>query len=876
MIKIRKIFDRWIKPLAVLATCCFLLGCLSGCRDNGKDASGKEESDINKMDFGTIGETTLNTSVFEEARFKININWKEMQAQAPVYRYDDNTTVHCYAGLNDMAKAFGGNLFVEGDTAIIACGDSKVYVKAGAEKAVVDGECVVLPYPVKMAGDVLTVRDDSACILFGARADYTPVLESFNFSNVTLDGKVGEYKGRNVFLVNDQPYAPQMYCGTEQGRSTWKDPTRSAIQEFINQGYEIIQTDTWFKYLMKPDGTFDMASLRTQMASILEMNPDVKLIVRINVSAPQWWLDAHPDEKNIVTNPETAGTTGASKGESFASESYRAFAKENLIKFLEEMKTFPESNHIIGFHIGGGVYGEWHYYGFVDEPDISPSMNKWFANYALDKYGSLDAVNKVWKTDFDSESKIIVPSYERRYQTGDQDYRDPEQDQYVIDYYRCQQDCTSSLVEELGKITKETWERPVITGVFFGYLYGSNTVGAVASQLNLEALLKSPYIDYFAGPFTDKNMYGSSNARTLADSIALNGKIWFTEHDNGTYLGSSGDGKGTFPDVPKDEEQSIDRMRRTYMYTLTENSGQWWYDFGPRSQGGGWWNTPGMMEEAGDLLRVSNELLETEYSKPADTLLVYDMESYYYMRPKTEDKITTRFLDMTYPLLASGAAIDRVFLFDLDKVDLSKYKTVIFGNINYMDETDRVFIKEHVITEGRSVVFMSGAGYSDGVKNDTALISDLVGMNIKVYKESSALTFKLNGQEFYLGNGGIQSLFCVDDPSAEVIGRYPSGTVGAVKKKVNGCQVYYFGMPLDNSRDIIQALLTETGTRFFTENLVKNDYVSVGGGIIGVYSSAGGEKVIKPLDGSTHKVNFDPFTALYFDINTGDILNTNP
>lgn len=66
--------------------------------------------------------------------------------------------------------------------------------------------------------------------------------------------------------------------------------------------------------------------------------------------------------------------------------------------------------------------------------------------------------------------------------------------------------------------------------------------------------------------------------------MALHGKLWISKHDGGTHFGSVG--KVKFPDIPRDEAQSIARMRRNFMYTLTENAGQWWYDFGPQNRSG--------------------------------------------------------------------------------------------------------------------------------------------------------------------------------------------------------------------------------------------------------------------------------------------------
>lgn len=851
------------------------LGVLTvpGCEHTDPSSSSQTAAPDDSL-YGTIGDNNMNVNTFEKANFSVYVNWEQLEMQAPIYRYDDEQ-IHCYLSIQDVASGFGMQCEVEGDTAMIRNDEKTVFIKAGAENAVIGGESVKLPVAAGVLGKTMLLRDDSINVVFGSKSDYTPALNSFNFSNEIVEGRKENYKGRNLFMINEKPYMPLMYSGTEQGRTTWKDPTKSAIQGFIDQGYEIIQTDTWFKYVLKEDGTFEMASLRTQIAAILQMQPEAKIVVRINVSAPQWWLDTHPDEVNKVTNPNASGNFGGNKAESFASEEYRAFAKEYLEKFLKELAASPEGNHVAGIHIGGGVYGEWHYWGIRDEGDASKPMCKRFARYGIEKYGSLEEANAVWHTNFSDENAVEVPSYTRRRQVADKDYRDPRQDQYVIDYYMCQQETVSTLVEELAKLTKETWGRPVITGVFYGYFYGGFTVGAEAGQMDVERLFRSPYLDYFAGPYSGRDMYGSGCYRSLADSASLNGKIWLTEHDGGTYLGSSGDGKGTFPGIPANEPQTIARMRRNFMYSITENGGQWWYDFGPKSQGGGWWDTPGLLKEAKDLLDLSDRLMEQGYEKPADVLFVYDMDSFYYMRPKVDDKTTNRITEdaSNYAIFGTGACFDRIFLMDLEKTDISKYKMVIFGNIFCLNEQQRDYIRNTVMKDGRTVVFMSGAGYIDGEKNDVSLISSLTGMTIKSNSDSTGMSVMLAGVDYTLDSKGINNTFYVDDVSATPIGSYCNGKTAAAYKNVGDCKVYYFGLPFDSKAAVYKSLMQENGVYAFAAGLTERDYVSVGGGIIGVYSVTGGEKVIKPLDGSTHTVTFPAYTTYYFDMTSGEQLN---
>lgn len=685
---------------------------------------------------------------------------------------------------------------------------------------------------------------------------------------------VGPYKGRNVFFVDGKPMPPLMYSGTEHGRETWKDPARKSIREFASAGCRVFQTDFWLKYSMSPDGTIDAEGIGKQLQGILDAAPEAMIVARINVSAPGWWLEKHPDETCKVTKPGPDNDQFAgNRAESLASPIYQEFARDGLRRFLQVLMKLPEAERIIGIHLGGGVYGEWHYYGIMNEPDASEPMRRAFADFARERYKTPETLDAAWKTGFASFDQVVVPSYERRSQAADGEFYDPAKDQHVIDYYHFQQHVVSGFVKGLARMTRETWPRRVIIGVFYGYFYGGFTVGAVAGQNDVETMFRSPHIDYFAGPYASRSMNGGGMFRSLAESAALNGKIWLTEHDGGTHLGSSGSGIGQFPDIPADEAQSVARMRRNFMYSPTERGGQWWYDFGPRSQGGGWWDTPRLMEEAKSLLALSSRLMETPFEKNADVLVVHDMESYHRTPPSRISKFAGKANeDLADALSCTGASFDKIFLMDLRRVDLSKYKLVMFANTPLLDEGQRRFIRDKVMIPGRTVVFLSASGYTDGTRDGVDLIAGVSGMRVAKAPASDHLDLRLKGGGFKIPCAGIRSLFQVNDPDAEVLAIYADGRVGAAMKSVNGCRVYYFGAPLPKDPELLRSLFSEAGVRFFVGNPQEGDFVSAGGGIIGIYSVKGGERRILPLDGRIADIRLQPYSACYLDIRSGSVL----
>lgn len=85
--------------------------------------------------------------------------------------------------------------------------------------------------------------------------------------------------------------------------------------------------------------------------------------------------------------------------------------------------------------------------------------------------------------------------------------------------------------------------RPLITGVFYGYLHMTCNRQSVGGHLLVERILDCPWIDYLAAPQTyykfSRKLGGSGMPRGIVESAALHGKLWFDEMDNGELAGAS-------------------------------------------------------------------------------------------------------------------------------------------------------------------------------------------------------------------------------------------------------------------------------------------------------------------------------------------------
>ena len=66
-------------------------------------------------------------------------------------------------------------------------------------------------------------------------------------------------------------------------------------------------------------------------------------------------------------------------------------------ELCQGLASTPEGEALFCVQVAAGVYGEWHYYGFIDnEPDTGPAMTSHFRRWLGTKYGTDQALQRAW------------------------------------------------------------------------------------------------------------------------------------------------------------------------------------------------------------------------------------------------------------------------------------------------------------------------------------------------------------------------------------------------------------------------------------------------------------------------------------------------
>lgn len=715
-----------------------------------------------------------------------------------------------------------------------------------------------------------------------------------------MSAEVKPYNGRPMIFLNGQQTYPVLYALTDVpgGRWSWEELPRYNLQSFCEQGIRLVQVDLAFDHVWKGDGRIDLDTARRQLRGVLDACSGAAIFIRFHVTPPKWWMLQHPEENTIYADttsmPDIAwGMQRLIEDDeenptrtSLASKIWIDEATPKLTAFLQQLQALPEANAIAGIQVAGGVYGEWHYWGFINnEPDMSQPMLNYFRSWLKAKYNTDAALQKAWGNATVTLASASLPTLEERRKTDAGIFRVPATERKMIDYYEAQHQVVADDILHFCKTVKQAWPRPIITGAFYGYFYSVFGREAAGGHLQLGRVLSSPDIDFLSGPGTyypaTKEMGDAYRSRSLIASVRLHGKLWLDEMDQQTFLLPLKD-TGFNTSLQK----SIAQTRRNLLFTFAQGGGLWFYDFGPSGFNGGprlndhgsfgWWDEPTLRKDIGRLKKLVDSATKTPYSSGADVLLVHSTETFYYTGSQKDQSYMGHWANNWIPVAVfrSGVVHDAVSVDDLDKVNLDQYKAIVFVNTWMLTPTQRNFITKHVASNGRHLIWLYAPGYSDGQKLDKRFAETLTGMHLLEKPQTSPTETIINdsivpGYRYKIWNNAVNPFFVVSDPSAKVLGTVTgSNDIAAATKKFPKYQSWFFSLPPDNP-SLWRSVFRSAGAHIYNDS---GDIFYNGQGLLVVHTASGGQRTISLQNGKSISVKLTPNSTTVFNEQTGEIV----
>ncbi len=718
---------------------------------------------------------------------------------------------------------------------------------------------------------------------------------------IPMTARISLLHGRPMFLVNDRPVYPMIYSLTDVpgGRWSWEELPRHNIRAFYERGIRLFQVDVALEQLWQDNGTIDLAPAQKQIAGIREVCPEAGVIIRFHVTAPKWWMRAHPEEwvRYADTDYQDEDPNGFPRiieddnypvrRVSLASELWKRESADLTREVLRLLAAAPEGNALVGVQVADGIYGEWHNWGFFrNEPDVGIPMTRAFRRWLSLKYPSDEALRVAWNDSSAARAMAEAPGVEeRRTTTGV--FRDPSRERKVIDFYTCMHEVIADRILFYAKLVKEAWPRPIVVGTFYGYFFSTFGRQAAGGHLELQRVLDSPFIDYLSGPqaYEPESMKPGEpyRSRSLITTILLHGKLWLDEMDNEPTIPIMRDARYELK-----LRNSIANVRRNLLFTYTKGMGLWFYDFGLAgvdldgqryNQRGsrGSWDDPFVLDEIGALKRLFEARSTNPYRTEADVLFVYDTRVFTATASlRGTDPVSSVCIDYnSLNAFKSGVVFDAIHLDDLGRIDLTSYRVVVFGNTFVLTDAQRRFIREKVAQDGRSCVWFYAPGYSNGERLDPGWISALTGIDVAPIASPDppeiALSYRNDTLSTYtLGTGPITPLFAVTDPDAEILGRFAKTGEPAVARKLFSNFTSWFVTLPAKGIEPLREILRRSGAHVYSE---QGDIVYAGGGILAVHTKTGGRHAVVLRNGNSLSFDLPEGGAtLVLDSSTGELL----
>ena len=308
----------------------------------------------------------------------------------------------------------------------------------------------------------------------------------------------------------------------------------------------------------------DYSAIGRIYRTILAINPNAKLIPRVDLRVPPaWWSERYPGE---MMKFAAGGNLGYP---SIASEQYRRDAAAALRGLIRYSETNFGAN-MAGYHPTGGNTHEWFYLrspGRIVSGYDDATRRTW-REYLHRQYGSDAALQKAWKDSRVTLDSAEVPLPAERQAERPTVFLEPAADRPLIDFHLYLQEAMTDTILSLARVIREETGSNRLSIAFYGYLFehaGIANGPAVSGHYALRRLLDSADIDIVSGPISyhDRQLGGISTTMTAADSVTLAGKLWLNEDDTSTHVayrnGNRSPGWKTGATAP---EQSIALLRR--------------------------------------------------------------------------------------------------------------------------------------------------------------------------------------------------------------------------------------------------------------------------------------------------------------------------
>lgn len=550
---------------------------------------------------------------------------------------------------------------------------------------------------------------------------------------------------------------------------------------------------------------------------LVAANPRVRLIPRVSVNAPVWWLRKNPDHRMqfAAEHVDNGGARAWGRGlrpdmAAVSSRLYRQAAVRYITDFCRHMmERYPEN--FAGIHPTGQNTHEWFYFdSWIKMNGFDPQTVAAFRNYLGDPTAEVPTVA------------------EREAGSRERHLLDPATQARCLAFNRFQQLEMTDFVAELARACRAATDGKKLVVVFYGYAYefAAHRYGpANSGHYGLENLIRKAdgAIDILCSPisYSDRAYCGTAPNMSCGETVMRRGILWLNEDDSRTYLDMrAADYVQEGSIVTRPQSQQV--MLRNTSVEAVHGFGSWWMDL----PGSGWYDSAALWEMQKILNPLDGEVCRRVRGYEPEVALVQDEESMLHVLPNSAKLNGKLVSGARQTVNRAGVSHGQYLLFDVLERPLAA-KLQIFQSCWCLSDADVAELVRQKRENPAWRVWCWAAGAQDeNGREDLARMGELNGFRMARHDLVADSRVIAKATEAGLREGLRKGVWFGTTPKVglaytvtdarpdEVWARYPNGDPAIVVRKSGKGGDIFLGVA-DLSSNLVHAFARTAGAHVY-------------------------------------------------------------